>query len=399
MPLLQFPLVACVAAPSFKLLDMEFEDAKVKNAVIVGGGLGGLAAAIQLRKRGIDAQVYEKNSIISGGEGTLISLFPNGCRALFEGSPELVTKMRREGIADSKSSIVPPDASFQLGEWSLSSQMEQKYGHPMIAIMWKHALRILSEELPDACKHTGYQCVGVSQEEDGSVAHFTKGEEHYSVKAPLIIGADGIRSTVRSSLFGPIAPRDNGRTMWRAVIDSSLCQNKVLNSTGATTSAANGRTVFIVNGVHGKLYWALSVTDEATNGDTARRSTNTLEMKERLLEYYKGWSLATQIVEATEPGLILERRVVDLPVLEKWSKGSTVLLGDAVHAVTPALGQGANMAFEDGLELAMQVSSCSNLQSALEAYQARRIPRAKEISAASQRQLQSQEFYDWLYSQ
>lgn len=370
----------------------------VDRAVIVGGGLGGLAAALQLRKIGIDVQVYEKNSTISGGEGTLISLFPNGCKALNEASPEVVQKMRSVGILNNPANLVFPNGT-KFGEWSLSTQMEEKYGQPLIAILWKNALRILSEALPEDCKHFGYECFDVTQEDDGAVAHFKKENETISIKAPLVIGADGIRSAVRTALFGNIPPRDNGRTMWRAVIDMDRCAHEGLNS-GSYASLFNGRTVFIINGVQGKLYWAFSVEDEACEGSTKIRSKTPEEAKERLLGYYEDFSLATSIIQATEPELILERRVLDLPVLSTWFQGNTVLLGDAVHAVTPSLGQGANLAFEDGMHLANLLMSCTDLRSAFEEYQAMQMPRARQVSKQSHSREGKKEddFYDWLYN-
>lgn len=370
----------------------------VDRAVIVGGGLGGLAAALQLRKIGIDAQVYEKNPTISGGEGTLISLFPNGCKALNEANPEVVQKMRSAGIINKPSNTVFPDGR-KIGEWSLSTQMEERFGQPLISLLWKDALRILSEALPEDCKHTGYECFDVTQEEDGAVVHFKKQNETLSIKAPLVIGADGIRSAVRAALFGNIPPRDNGRTMWRALIDSNRCSHEALK-TGALASLFDGRTIFIVNGVQGKLYWALSVEDDFCEGSTKIRSKTPEEAKERLLGYFEGSSLATSVIQATEAELILERRVLDLPVLSTWSKGSAVLLGDAVHAVTPALGQGANLAFEDGIQLANLLMSCADLRSAFDLYEQMQMPRARGVSKSSQAKggQRTDDFYEWLYN-
>ncbi|KAJ7298889.1 hypothetical protein O6H91_Y371200 [Diphasiastrum complanatum] len=219
------------------------------------------------------------------------------------------------------------------------------------------------------------------------------------MQAPLVIGADGIHSVVRSSLFGPIKPRDNGRTMWRAVIESNLCTHKLLD-TGTIATTANGRTLFVVNGVHGKLYWAFSLTDESSDGRAKLRSKSPLEMKERLLEEFKDWELATHILQATDPNLILERRVLDMPVLHQWTKGNCTLLGDAAHAVTPALGQGANLAFEDGCELAFQLSSSPDLRTALGRYEDGRRARAIRVAEQSQSSVgnRSQDFYDWLYT-
>ncbi|XP_057866515.1 uncharacterized protein LOC131073985 isoform X3 [Cryptomeria japonica] len=362
--------------PSMAVSSTSKSDRKplVERAVIVGGGLGGLSAAIQLRKMGIDAHMKEVGKI----DMLSLGVTPQGDR---------------------------------VSEWRLSSHMEETYGQPLIAILWQDALKILADALPEECKHTGYECFNISQGEEGATVHFKREDETISIEAPLIIGADGIHSTTRKILFGAVEPRDNGRTMWRAVIDRSLCSHKAL-VTGTLASMQNGRTTFIINGVKDKLYWALSVTDECTQGETKIRSRSKEEAKERLLKYFEGWDVATHVIQATDPEFILERRVLDVPVLPKWSCGHVILLGanqglpifhhlsDAAHAVTPSYGQGANLAFEDGLELAKQLTISSDLRSAFEAYEKARIPRASIISEKSQSigVRPTDEFYNWLYT-
>jgi salicylate hydroxylase len=159
--------------------------------------------------------------------------------------------------------------------------------------------------------------------------------------------------------------------------------------------------MFVINGVNGKLYWAYSLTDAASEGRAQVRSKNLEEAKARVRQEFQGMDMALQILEATDPELILERRVLDMPVLTSWTKGRIVILGDAAHAVTPALGQGANLAFEDGLELALQLSSAPTLSCALEAYEQCRIPRAQIVSARTEAKgaAHPQSFYDWLYNE
>ncbi|KAH8974220.1 hypothetical protein BDL97_01G090400 [Sphagnum fallax] len=84
---------------------------------------------------------------------------------------------------------------------------------------------------------------------------------------------------------------------------------------GGMQAIANGRTMTVCNGVHGKLYWALSLNDESTDGHTKVRSKDCAESKARLIQEFEGWDLALKLVEVTDAELILERRVLDLPVL------------------------------------------------------------------------------------
>lgn len=375
--------------------------ALVDRVVIVGGGLGGLSVALQLRSRGIDAHVYERNNTILGGPGTgtMISLFPNGCRALHQVDPDLVRRIEEKGMSD-KQALGVDEQGKLLNEWSLARRMRETYGQPMIAVLWRDALQVLADSLPEECKHTGYECLEVRSEGESPTVLFRKdGGETVSVTAPLVVGADGIRSKVRSCLFGSdIQPRDLGRTMWRAVIDAGQCTHPALQKPGSMAGLNNGRTIFIVNGVRGKLYWAFSLTDEHSDGRAKVRSKDPQETMERLLEEFRDWDVALDILRFTNPALILERRVLDLPVLRRWSRGRVVLLGDAVHAVPPSLGQGANMAYEDGLELALQLCTAPDVDSAISKYEEVRRPRAEEVSEKSQNVERSQEFYDWLYT-
>ena len=103
-------------------------------------------------------------------------------------------------------------------------------------------------------------------------------------------------------------------------------------------------------------------------------------MKDRVLDIYSGWAEPVEaIVKATPAADIVERPICDRPPLRQWSKGRVTLLGDAAHLVVPALGQGANMTFEDAYELAEFLASSRDIETALQAYEASRFPRTEAI--------------------
>ncbi|CAK9190264.1 unnamed protein product [Sphagnum troendelagicum] len=128
---------------------------------------------------------------------------------------------------------------------------------------------------------------GGEEDEDGAPVQFIRDDEHTSVKAPLVVGAGGIHSVIGSKGL----------------------------KVGGMQAIANGRTMTVCNGVHGKLYWALSLIDKSTDGHTKVRSKDCAESKARLIQEFEGWDLALKLVEVTGAELILERRVLDLPVL------------------------------------------------------------------------------------
>ncbi|GJP64369.1 hypothetical protein CLOP_g21371 [Closterium sp. NIES-67] len=153
-----------------------------------------------------------------------------------------------------------------------------------------------------------------------------------------------------------------------------------------------GRTATISDAAAGRLYWAFTLVDSADPTVSSSRSSGGEEAREKILRAFEGWDAVTHLAQVTPPELILERRVLDLPPLPFWVKGRAALLGDAAHAVTPALGQGANLAFEDAAQLVECLRAHSGLSDALLAFQSIRMPRVQAV--ASQNIASSKKIYD-----
>jgi salicylate hydroxylase len=94
-------------------------------------------------------------------------------------------QLREAGIVDSHSWVVNPKSGEQVGSWELMERMEKTYGQPAVAILWENLLNILSDALPDDCKHMGYKCLDVSQDDEGAIVQFQKGDELISVKVKM----------------------------------------------------------------------------------------------------------------------------------------------------------------------------------------------------------------------
>ncbi|CAI5457849.1 unnamed protein product [Closterium sp. Yama58-4] len=366
-------VVASASSPAVSASSKSTGGPAVSEAVIVGGGLGGLATAIGLRNIGIDAQVYEaRDEVIDGG--TLLTLFPNGLRALSRIDPAIVPQLISRGVPDPTCFNRSPTGDI-LFQFDPASSITARYGFPMLCIRWQEVLDVLRGMLPNDSIHLGHRLVEFTQREEekeggggaegnGSVKCVFKevsgGEERLmEVETPLLLGADGIHSEVRKKLL------------------------LVGGKEGQTPSARTllGRTAAIIDGGLGKLYWALTLVDSADPTVSSARSSGGEEAREKILRAFEGWDAVEQLVKATPPDLILERRVLDLPPLPFWVHGRTALLGDAAHAVTPVTGQGANLAFEDAAQLVECLRVHSHASDALRSFQSIRMPRVQAVTS------------------
>lgn len=327
------------------------------RAVIVGGGIGGLAAAVALRRVGIEAQVHERAPELAE-VGAGLSLWSNAVHAL-----------RRLGVAErvlASASPLRETVTFDregrvLSQLSLDP-IAAEAGEPTVCAHRAELQRALAAELdPDALK-TNRACVGVEERLDRATAVFADGSR---VDGDIVIGADGIRSAVRASLVGPSEPRHSGYAAWRGI---ARIEHPAL---------AGGKTAFLMGrGAQaglapcgpGRTYWFLT-----RNGP--RGQTPPPDLRAAALEVVRGWPAAyREVVEATEPAALLWNDIVDRPPARTWGRGRVTLLGDAIHPTTPNLGQGACMALEDAVVLAASLRNERDLERALRGYEdARRV--------------------------
>ncbi|NER33521.1 MAG: NAD(P)-binding protein [Oscillatoria sp. SIO1A7] len=344
--------------------------AVVKKVAIAGGGIGGLATAIALRKQGIDAQIYERaRELRPVGAG--LSLLPNGLKALEGIEPGIVARLKQAG---SQGEII--NLQNKSGETILQNKsvLMEKYGMPMLNIRWSRLQEILASALPPDIIHLNHRCIGFEQDRDRVTVNFENGK---TAEADFLVGADGINSAVRQILIGDGSPRYGGRMSWRAVIQYShelLRANEVILMT-----AVEGKNIALIDVGGGYIFWSAGAlsADDSSSGNAAA-------VKSRVSQEFAGWaSPVPEIIEATDAEAIVERPIWDRPPVSSWSQGRVTLLGDAAHPMAPSLGQGASTAFEDARILALCIGSASSLESAIASYETARIERTKIIQARS----------------
>lgn len=337
-----------------------------RTAIIIGGGVGGLCTAIALRNMGIEATVYERAEML-GDVGAGLVVAANAIRAL-----------RRIGLADqaiaagakvTRAQIRTNDGTT-LAETDMRDH-ESQFGAPTIAIHRAALHKVLLGALPEGALKLQSVCTRVVQDQAGVTAFFSDGHE---ARADFLIGADGVRSVIRKQLFPKVELRYSGYTAWRGAVKS---QDAVAQGITSETWG-RGHRFGIVRLDGERVYWF------ATANAKLGVKYAPAEQKELLLKIFGGWHHPIQpLLDATPAEVILHNDISDFAPLPAWSQGRITLLGDAAHATTPNMGQGACMAIESADVLAQCLSKTSDVESAFQAYETRRKPRTAFITNQS----------------
>lgn len=333
----------------------------MSKALIIGGGIGGLCAAIALRQAGIDANVYEKvTEMHEVGAG--LTLWTNAVRAL-----------QKLGLTDALQAIGTPYTRATIYSWQGEILSEtpvdallKQFQVASIGVHRADLQAVLLNILGNDAMQLGAQCTGFTQHEAGVCVSFADGKEAWG---DVLIGADGIHSVIRSQLFGLAKPRYAGYTAWRGV---TLFQVEQIGH--AFETWGNGKRFGFVPLNQGRVYWF------ATHNMPQGRGDGTMGTKRAVLDLFRGWHEPIEaLIQATEESAILHNDIYDQKPLHHWGKGRITLLGDAAHPMTPNMGQGACQAIEDALVLAACLRNARNMEAALRAYEKERIKRTAAI--------------------
>ncbi len=333
------------------------------RAVIVGGGIGGLTAAVALVRKGWDVAVFEAAPELRPvGKGIWVPT--NAMQVL-----------ARLGLADAVADAGWPLDRIQLGTASgriLSDfdleRVRAKYGHTTISIQRAKLVAILAAELPAGVLRLGRRFTEFVREADRVIARFENGSDE---KADLLVGADGLRSRVREQLFPGVPLRYSGQTCYRGVSELALSDD--LAHTCREVWGGRNRFGFSAVG-NGQIYWFAPIVEPA-GGHESLEAT-----KRRLVESYAEFpSPVPEIVGAASADDIIRTDLHDFAPIPKWYDRGVALLGDAAHAMTPNLGQGGAQAIEDAYVLAEQLGADVPVETGLANYQRIRWPKATRI--------------------
>jgi salicylate hydroxylase len=349
---------------------------KKPHVLIVGAGIGGLAAALALLRRGFDVDVYEQAPELRE-VGAGVSISANGCAVLF--ALGLEAPLRACGVSANQRDV----RLWSTGqEWSLyrgGLPGEQRYGYPSFTLhrvdlhgMLLEAVRALK---PGAI-HLNRRCTGFDATGSGVSIAFEDGTR---ATGDVLVGADGIHSKIRQQLFGPAKPRFTGQMAWRGVapmggLPESLRKIAQVTWIGPTAHIS----CYPVRS--GELF---NFVGQVDRDDWQVESWIAEGSIEECLADFPGWHPdVKRMIENNEK--LYKWALFLRDPLPRWTEGRVTLLGDACHAMLPYLGQGANSAMEDGLVLARCVEQhAADPDEALQRYEAARRHRTTRIVEAS----------------
>ncbi|MGV9305344.1 MULTISPECIES: FAD-dependent oxidoreductase [unclassified Nonomuraea] len=348
--------------------------AAVSTALVIGGGIAGPVTAMALRRAGIEATVHEAYAGTADGIGGTLTIAPNGLDALRAVGADTPVKATGQPVKDT---VITDGAGRLIGEFRGLADLEPGQA------MWRgdlyravHAHAVASG-VPFAY---GRRLVGADESATGVTAHFADGT---SASADILVGADGIRSVVRT-LIDPAAPEPR--------------HVPLLNFGGLADVAPPARpdaAYFVFGGrgflgywvqPDGRTAWFANVPHDRPMTTAQARAVPADEWLRRLREIYAGDVPGPELLRHTRPEDLVTLGTVEImPSVPRWHSDRMVLVGDSVHAPSPSSGQGASLAAESAVELARCLRDLPDPARAFAAYERLRRERVEKVARRAAR--------------
>jgi len=344
------------------------------SIAVIGGGIGGLTAALSLLQAGFDVEVYEQaRELREVGAGIQIS--PNASRIL-----------HRLGLADKLATMGVQPLAWHQRRWDdgrtllhtpLGEAVKTAFGYPHYQSHRADLLNALLSCFPGERLHIGHRLVDLVDHGDRVEAHFENGK---GVTVDALVGADGIHSAVRRILFGSENPQFTGCVAYRGLVPADRLAHLTLPVESQ---------VWMGPGKHFVHYFVqsqrlINFVAIVERDSWARESWTEQANVAQALSAFEGWHPQVRSIL----GAVNETFIWGLfgrSPMKRWSVGRVTLLGDACHAMLPFMAQGAAQAIEDGATLATTLAKTGgrDISEALRLYESLRLPRASRIQSAS----------------
>jgi len=335
---------------------------------ISGAGIAGLTAAIALQQAGIAYTIYEAASEIKP-VGAGIALAANAIKAFKKlGIDEAI--MSKGRLLDA---FVIKDSTGKVITKTDSRSLALKYGADNFAIHRADLHEALLAFVNNKNLRTNKRCIDFEENGDRLVLHFADGSTD---EVDYLLACDGIHSPIRKKLLPETNPRFAGYTCWRAVVEMS---DLPLNETSETWGTA-GR-IGIVPLTKNQVYWFACIPAKAHDAGMKNYTTTDL------LRHFGGFHAPVgEILRHTRDEQLIHGDICDLKPLNRFAFGKILLMGDAAHATTPNMGQGACQAIEDAAVLASELQrGHASLEQLFLAFEKRRLGRTRSIIVRSRK--------------
>lgn len=329
------------------------------NILVVGAGIGGLTAAIALRQAGLGVEVFERATELRE-IGAGIALSPNAMRVL--------TRLSLMQSVMDRGTVIEAAVVYTSRGGTISRLPIKLTDVPSVCLHRADLQQALLSALPPDCVHLGEQFLHFEKTGDGVMAHFASGR---TTSGDALIGADGLRSRVRTQLIGDGEPVYRGYQCWRGICH--LRPTELLTE----TFGLGVRVGVLPIGHRGTAWWCTANEPEFAHDESDGA-------KSKLLRWVGDWHPPIpDVIGGTDAATIIKTAMYDRRPVKTWSAGCCTLLGDAAHPTTPNMGQGGCMAIEDAVVLARCLSNYSNAATAFRVYERLRSARTARITTLS----------------
>lgn len=356
---------------------------------IVGGGVGGLTAAIALRRQGHSVTVYERSAKYMR-VGADINLTPNAMLAL--DGLGVGEAARRTGAQPTFRISRDWDTGKETSRLPMSSAAQERYGAPQLTIHRADLLSALAEAFPQENMKFSKRLRSLEQDDSSVTLHFADGS---SATHDAVVGADGIHSRVRAALFGDESPRFTGVVSFRSVVPSASVKHVPEIEAFTKWWGPNPQSQIVTFPLNlGQDTFVFATTGQESWHEESWTSEGDVN---ELRSFYKDFHPdARALLDACTS--VLKSALYERDPLPQWSQGRVTLMGDACHPMLPFMAQGAGMAIEDGVVLGRCLVGDDPALEIQRYAQARQDRTAQiQIGSRGNQWMKGQQSADWVY--